>query len=325
MKSAKSLSFFVFSMVLGGANAGTFSIFASPTGPGDEVFAPGPVPAGVGGTPLEVNGLSYGHVGVTTLGAFGGYQFSVAPGFAGAPGSLIAAEVGSGESAAADIYGATNPPGGFHFGVWDGDGAGPGPNGLGGSPPLGIADFVAGDDVDGWDARLPGVVPPPVYFTLDAGTSGGLGAAPGDIFFSPTIAGYAGAGALFAPFGALGLIGPGDDVNALVVLENDGLPGVFTPGVDVIMYSLAPGSPSLGAFGLSAADILVDPAAAGFLGVPVVGGPGTPGFVAPAGALGLAPGDNLNALDIFQVIPEPGTFSLLGMSLAGLLLRRRRS
>ena len=55
---------------LGSGSAGTFSIFGSPTGPGDEIFGPGPAPAGVGGTPLEVNGLSYGHVGVTTLGAF---------------------------------------------------------------------------------------------------------------------------------------------------------------------------------------------------------------------------------------------------------------
>jgi len=330
--SPKSLSFLVLSSSFGAgvASAGTFSIFGSPTGLGDELFLPGPLPFGVGGTPLEVNGLSYGHVGVTSLGLFGGYQFSVdALVTAGAPGSLIAAEIASGESASADVYGTLNPPGGFHFGVWDGDGLGPGPNGLGGSAPLGIVDGVAGppDDVDGWDARIPTVTPPPVYFTLDGASSGAAGVAPGDIMFSPVIPGYAAAGApaVVAPAGALGL-GPGDDVNALVVLDNDGMPGTFTPGVDVIMYSLAPGSPTLGGFGISAADILVDPAAAGLLGVPTIGGAGTPGFVVPSGALGLLPGDDLNALDIVQVqnIPEPTSTSLLGLSLACLLLRHRR-
>ena len=246
----------------------------------------------------------------------------------GVPGSPIALEVGSGESASADVYGSPNPPGGFHFGVWDGDGIGPGPNGPGGSHPLGIMDGIAGppDDVDGWDARLPGVIPPPVFFTLDGATSGFAGVGPGDVMFAGG-PGYAGAGppSIIAPAFALGLVG-GDDVDALVVLDNDGAPGLFTPGVDVIMFSLAPGSPTLGAFGLTAADILVDAGAAGPLGVPTVGGAGTPGFVAPGVALGLLPGDNLNALDIVQVqgIPEPGSTTLLGLSLVGLLLRRRR-
>ena len=168
-------------------------------------------------------------------------------------------------------------------------------------------------------------MPPPVYFTLDAATAFAAGVTPGDIMFSPVFPGYAGVGApgVIAPFGALGLV-PGDDVDALVVLDNDGAPGVFTPGIDAIMFSLAPGSPSLGAFGISPADILVDPGGAGLFGVPAVGGPGSPGFVAPAGAFGLLPTDNLNALDITQVIPEPSAASLFGLSLVGLLLRRRR-
>ena len=326
--SLKSLSFLVLSSFVGTANAGTFSVaLGGPSGlPGDEVFAPGPIPGGVGGTPFEVDGLSYGHFGVNNLSVVGGLEFSVDPAAVSAfAGSPIGMEVGSGEAASSDIYGAPFPPVGAHFGVWDGDGVGPGPNGPGGSPPLGLIDGpVGGDDVDAWDSRIPAVLPPALYYSLDPASAGAVGAAPGDILIAALAPGYAGTGAIYAPLAALGLVA-GDDVDALVIIENDGMPGVFTPGVDAIVFSLAPGSPTLGGFGLSAADILIDAGAAGPLGIPTVGGLGTPGFVVPAAALDLAFTDNLNALDIIVQIPEPGTFSLLGLSLVGLLLRRRRA
>ena len=313
---------------LGSGSAGTFSILAGgPTPlPGDELMFPGPFPLGIGGTPFEVNGISYGHFGVGSLALVGGFEFSVdAASVSAFPGSPIGLELATGETASADIYGAPFPPVGAHFGIWDADGAGPGPNGLGGAAPLGLGDFPPGDDVDGWDTRIPGLIPP-IYFSLDFASAAAAGVAPGDILLAPPVPGYAavGPGGIYAGMPAMGLV-PGDDIDALVVLENDGVPGVFTPGVDFIMFSLAPGSPTLGGFGISAADILVDAGGAGPLGVPTVGGVGTPGMLVPAGGLDLAFADNLNALDIRVTIPEPGTFSLLGLSLGGLLLRRRRA
>jgi len=53
----------------------------------------------------------------------------------------------------------------------------------------------------------------------------------------------------------LGLLSPGgDDINALIVFDDGD--GEFNAGVDQILFSLAPESPSLGLFSLSAADIL---------------------------------------------------------------------
>ena len=304
----------------GGLRAGTFSLLAPNFfGPGDEIFYPGPAAVGVG-TGGEVDGLSFGHFGVNSLAMIGGVEFSVDAGSMGAaPGLPIGLEVGAFDSASADIYG--SPLTGGHIGAWDGNGAGPGPNGLGGSPGLGLMDLPLGDDIDGWDSRIFGPVPPPVYFSL-AGASGG--ASSGDILFAPTVGGYSGVGAagIYATLGALGLVTE-DNVDALVVLDNDGAPGDFTPGVDSILFSLAPGSPTLAAFGLSAADIFVDTGSIGPLGVPAVGGPGTPGFIASAGSMGLAFTDNLNALDII-LVPEPGTSGLFAIGLLALVNRRRR-
>ena len=308
----------------GGAHAGTFSLLAPNFfGPGDELFTPGPAAIGVG-TGAEVDALSFGHFGVNSLQMISTLEFSVDAASAATPGSPIDLEVVTGDSASADIYRSpfSTAPGGSHVGAWDGNGLGPGPNGPGGSPALGIFDAPLGDDVDGWDSRIVGAVPPPIYFSLAAA---GGGATSGDILYSPTVSGYSGIGALgiYASLADLGLVTE-DNVDALVVLDNDGAPGDFTPGIDSILFSLAPGSPTLAAFGLSAADILVNTGSAGALGVPVVGGPGSPGFVAPASSMGLAFTDNLNALDIGMPIPEPGTSGLLVLGILSLLKRRQR-
>jgi len=318
--SKTALTILSLSIATGGLHGGTFSLL-SPNffGPGDEIFSPGPS-AFVVGTGSEVDGLSFGHFGVNSFNMIGGLEFSVDAGSAGAvPGLPIGLEVAAGDSASADVFRSTL--GGGHVGAWDGNGSGPGPNGPGGSPPLGIVDFTLGDDVDGWDSRIFGAVPPPVYFSL-ATASGG--ASSGDILFSPTTIGYSGVGSsgIYATLGALGLVTE-DNVDALVVLENDGMPGEFSPGIDAILFSLAPGSPSLGALGISPSDILVNPASSGLFGAPSVGGPGTPGFIAPASAMGLAPTDNLNALDIIPV-PEPGSSLLLALGILSMANRRKR-
>ena len=308
-----------------GASAGTFSLLAPNFfGPGDELFTPGAAAVGVG-TGAEVDALSFGHFGVNSLQMISTLEFSVDAGATSAsPGSPIDLEVVTGDSASADIYRSpfSTTPGGSHVGAWDGNGLGPGPNGPSGAPVLGIFDAPLGDDVDGWDSRIVGAVPPPIYFSLAAASGG---ASSGDILFSPTISGYSGVGALgiYASLAELGLVTE-DNVDALVVLDNDGAPGDFTPGVDSILFSLAPGSPTLGAFGLSAADILVNSGSAGALGVSPVGGPGTPGFVAPASSMGLAFTDNLNALDIGLPIPEPGSTGLIVLGMLGFLNRRKR-
>ena len=102
-------------------------------------------------------------------------------------------------------------------------------------------------------------------------------------------------------------LGALDDMDALVYFE-DGTPGP-TPG-DAVLFSLAAGSPTLGLLGASPADILIT-------------GPGfLPGIFAPAGAIGLLPTDELNALDF--IIPEPGTSAMLILALFGTIRRRRR-
>ena len=87
-------------------------------------------------------------------------------------------------------------------------------------------------------------------------------------------------------------------------------PATATPG-DFVLFSLAAGSPSLFGLGYGPDDIIfVSPG-------------GAPGLFAPGGALGLAPGDDLNALDLIPV-PEPSSSALLGLGGLALMLRRRR-
>ncbi|MBI1886214.1 MAG: thrombospondin type 3 repeat-containing protein [Chloroflexi bacterium] len=94
------------------------------------------------------------------------------------------------------------------------------------------------------------------------------------------------------PSVSMGLIpGPGgDDLDALCWWDDGDLVPEL-PGLgDWYLFSLAPGSPSLAALGLSPADILYPTLGLGGVGgvAPLVG--------APAAALGLLPTDNLDAL-----------------------------
>ena len=130
--------------------------------------------------------------------------------------------------------------------------------------------------------------------------------------------GYDGAGAIFATSLMLGLDTPAvgglgaDDIDALEVFDY-GTVGLFEPGLDLVLFSLDPTSPSLG-LGFLPGDVLSST------------GGGVFGLAIPAGALGLgltpvgAP-DNLTAL---SVVPEPSAalFCLFAFGLAA--TRRRR-
>jgi hypothetical protein len=143
----------------------------------------------------------------------------------------------------------------------------------------------------------------------------------------PTL--YAGAATL-----GLDVIGgpDSDDLDALALLDDGD--GVFTPGLDLLLFSVRRGSAIVGTpdyFGIpiEEGDILID----AYTGTGGIAPVGSPPVVLIAGEwLGLATirsdaitnfgfGDDLNALD---VVPEPATLCLL---LAGALLvttRRRR-
>jgi hypothetical protein len=76
------------------------------------------------------------------------------------------------------------------------------------------------------------------------------------------------------------------------------------------LFSLAPGSPTLGALGASPADVFITT----FNNVSVVH--------YPAGSLGLLPTDNVDALEV--QIPEPICLALLLAGAAGMVIRRQR-
>lgn len=158
-----------------------------------------------------------------------------------------------------------------------------------------------------------------LYFTLAPGNSGGFSGA--DIIFDPTPNFPGGPGedeSMFAAAGQLGLM-PFDVLDALAVFD-DGLSKTFD-AADTVLFSLAPGSPSLGLFGASPADILS-----------VTFG-GLPSLFALHTDLNLLASDNINMLELVPLLdtaeatitaklPAPGTLPLL--ALGGLMARRRR-
>jgi hypothetical protein len=299
------------------AHGQAFSVTAGgPTpAPGDDILNPGitaPVPALIGssGSPvLEVDAFSWGHHSDFSI---TDYQFSVDPVSVGAPASAVAAEVagaagGPGDHPA-DIYNSTGAGGNTL--LWDGNGvANPGI-----APSLTLAE-PGGDNVDGWDNRS--VPAPTIFYSLDVATAGAGGGVGADVFLAPSITGYdvPPTPALFAGAAALGLDivgGAGsDDIDALAVFDHSGLPGVFD-GVDYILFSLTPGSASLVSgtpySGFGAGDLFFADATGG------------KGLHISAVALGLAPTDNLDALD---VIPEPSAVLLLALGGTGIYIRRR--
>lgn len=190
------------------------------------------------------------------------------------------------------------------------------------------------DDVNGG-----GVAPPAkltdLFFTLGAaspsltvGAAPYLGGSGADVFFDRTpdvtMVPMPGDEKLFAAAAALGLAAD-DEIDALIVFDDTGEIGDSFAGTDQVLFSLARGSPSLGAF--SPADIFsVTP------GAPFV-------LFASHADVGLLPSDNVNMLELVALndmtaqqiialkVPEPATISLLalaGLMLAGCRRRRRR-
>lgn len=115
------------------------------------------------------------------------------------------------------------------------------------------------------------------YYSLDAASpSLGAGSA-ADIFYAPA----GGVGVNFALPGQLGLWA-NDNIDALVIWDGGAI-GAVDPGVDYVLFSLAPGSPSLGG---SPASIFVSDFTGAFCPF------------AQANQLGMRGADNVDGLDV---------------------------
>jgi hypothetical protein len=135
------------------------------------------------------------------------------------------------------------------------------------APPFGLGTH---DNIDGYnevplDPNADGIPDAWYYFTVNPDEGIAAAVAPADIF--DVAAGGGGAGIpAYAPAVTMGLDivgGPGSDsIDALVLFDQGALggPGNGGPGAqpafDFALFSLAPGSASLAAFGLTAADVL---------------------------------------------------------------------
>jgi hypothetical protein len=246
----------------------------------------------VPGNQDNVDALSYGRDFTVPARSGQWLFFSVAPGSTGLAGSAVRVEASCSppEPAADEFVSAAT---GTNTQYYDGDGV-PCATNTGG--PIGLAD--PGDDLDALDefpgpqiGYWPPAGPDMVFFSLDP-TSPSLAAipaTPGDILLSGANAGIA--PLVWASRAAAGLAA-GDDIDALCIYEGSPPTTSYRPGVDVVWFSLAPGSPTLVAKGWSAADILRA---------------GSPSWqvarVWPAAWLGLAPEDDLNALKCRWIQP----------------------
>lgn len=288
----------------------SFSIDAtSPTpAPPDDILTAGPalVLSG-GGSGFDVNGISFGHAH-TAFASVAGLAFSVDRVSGGLPGTATIVESGGGATfgeQSADVFSMLFATPSVNTLLHDGNGASPPGAGI---PPigLGLIEAVGGsptDDLNALDLRLPGAGGP-VFWTADALTLPGASA---DIFLTTSLP-YTAFPGTYASSAVLGLATT-DDIDALVVFDDgDGIYGA----ADTILISLAPGSPSLPGLTAGPGDILV-----------ASGGGAVAGIYAPAGALGLTPGDNVNALDV-HLIPEPSSPLLLGIGFTCLMLCHRR-
>ncbi len=145
----------------------------------------------------------------------------------------------------------------------------------------------------------------PVYFSLDSASPSLAPAfSAADILLSAAPGGFG----VYAPAASMGLL-VDDDLDALALLDA-GIIGVVDPTLDVALFSLAPGSPTLGILGASPADVFMT----GFAGT---------SFVRyPAVSLGLLLDDNVDALEV--QVPEPAVLALMVTGAVALARRRRR-
>jgi hypothetical protein len=244
----------------------------------------------------DVDALSYGVDGIdepgrTTL------AFSVHPASAGAPGSGVAQQAALGTQAGAEFVSHVDDT-----------------NQLLVSPDL-IVPFPATDDLDALvdypasvvDVNGDGTPERPVFLSLAPGSPSlaALGASPGDVLVS--VGGSLSVFAAAATFGAA----PGDDLDAMCLMkaalpETTLRPGSTVPSVpppggllfDAMLFSLAPGSPTLTAQGRSPADVFLtnfSNSRPGLATTPLVP-------YAEAAELGLLPGDDLDALKCMRPV-----------------------
>jgi hypothetical protein len=255
---------------------------------------PGPIPPPALGIPAAVLGLVAGDVvnsisfGRGPAGPFPGLEVlysvdaaAVGGVFGPPPPSYVACEAAGGQ-AKADVYLS------FPFGpplpkpnvlLLDENGLADSPCAGAPLPGLGLG-LAPPENLNGLDLCPTGVVFAagvinPIYFTLAPGspTLAAIPASPGDVLVQPI--GPGGLPPMIAiPLPAMGLVA-GDIVDALEV----------PPGAGFALFSLAPGSPSLGGCGYLVGDVLMS----GF-------GPCGAVLGVPSAALGLTPPDNIDAL-----------------------------
>ena len=209
--------------------------------------------------------------------------FSVAPGSTGLPGSAVAAQAACSPSQPqADEF--SSPLDGTNAIVFDGDGQDSGcPSG----PSLGLTELPSSDDLNALTELSPEVVDQDgdgqlndaVFFSLAAGSPSLaiFGRSAADILW--TIGFQPG---VYASAADLGLL-PEDDIDAMC-LRDTGLGPRYDSETDVLLFSLAAGSPSLAEIGARPSDLLI---------------PG-PEVEIQGGRLGLRVADDLNALKCFQ-------------------------
>lgn len=235
----------------------------------------------LGLTPADqIAGLSFGEDPTFRAALPYAVDFSVNRLAVGAAGSGVAIEVGAptGREASADIFSTYLPVGtppffiGTNSQSWDGNGT-TAPNLQLRDVPLDLArndDLVAlAGPPQLLDPDRDGVRDRPVFFSLAPGspTLGLIGATPNDILMCPPPS--CPLPAIFIPGAAMGLL-PGDQLEDFCLDQ-------FTGQVN---FTLQPGAPTLGILGATPGSILR---------------PG-PGLIYSSSALGLAAGDNLDAL-----------------------------
>jgi hypothetical protein len=220
--------------------------------------------------------------------------FSVGPGSSGAAGTGVNNEtIGCFPEPQADEFASTGNNTNSQY--YDGDGVPSCANPP--APSLGLVELVppvmSSDDLDAMDPLNLMSVGPPIFFSLDAVSPDLMGLpAPSaaSIYFNLGLPGNG----LYAPAAVLGLdaMGPNtDDIDALCINDADGNL-TYSPGIDRVWFSLRAGSATLGLIGATPADVLV----------PGGAGPGPlPQIVMPDAALGLLPGDELDALKCYQL------------------------
>jgi hypothetical protein len=237
-----------------------------------------------GGGVDDLNALSYG--ADFTDPDLPPVQFSVSPGATGRANTAVAAEAGcSPAQPQADVFESAYD--GDNNQDLDGDGTACGGNaGYG----LGLVEAAQGDSVDALatdpcetvDLDCDGVPDRPVYFSLTPNSPSLtlLGASASTIL----VAGGGPFAELWATGSTLGLA-LGDVIDALCLSEDGD--GVYSAN-DVVVVSLAPGSPTLATLGASSGDLI---------------GTAPLRVMARASELGLASGDNLSAAQCQQFAP----------------------